>query len=273
MVIFSNSKINLGLWVLNKREDGYHNISTIFYPIGWSDIIEIIPDYSKESDVDIEILGLKLDVEKKQNIIYKAYCLLQNKFSNLPFLKIYLYKNVPFGAGLGGGSANAAYFIKACNDVLKLNLSKDEMKEMAAQLGADCAFFIENKPMLATEKGDKLEEIQIDLSGYYLYVVFPNILISTKEAYQNIQAKMRENNLAEIIKMPITQWKNNLDNDFERYVFLKYPEIEKIKQILYDKGAVYASLSGSGSAVYGIFYNKIEIKELLIKNRIFFQEL
>jgi 4-diphosphocytidyl-2-C-methyl-D-erythritol kinase len=259
MIVFSNSKINLGLWVLNKRTDGYHNLSTIFYPINWKDILEIIIDDSSSNHIIIKNYGLSLDIPIHQNIIYKAYQLLLEKFQKLPAVKVYLFKNVPFGAGLGAGSANATFFIKALNDLFKLNLSKEVLNNLVVKLGSDCAFFLENKPVLAKEKGDKFQPISINLNDYYILIIFPNINVSTAEAYKNIIPKMRSEKLEDIIQMPISEWKNYLENDFEKVVFKSYPIIAEIKKELYKQGAIYASMSGSGSAVYGIFSKKPEL--------------
>ncbi|GAB4205251.1 MAG: 4-(cytidine 5'-diphospho)-2-C-methyl-D-erythritol kinase [Bacteroidia bacterium] len=260
MIVFSNSKINLGLWILNKRPDGYHNISTIFYPIHWCDIIEIIPNDSEQNQINIQTSGISLNIPSNHNIIYKAYRLLLDKYGNLPALKIFLHKNVPFGAGLGAGSANAAFFIKSCNSLLNLNMTPEEMKNISSTLGADCAFFIDNIPALASQKGDVLSHIPLSLHQYYILVIFPNIPISTQEAYRNIMPFERKESLLDIVQLPITEWKNYLTNDFENNIFKTYPLIEKIKQSLYENGAVYASMSGSGSSVYGIFNDKPDIK-------------
>ncbi|HPQ09586.1 MAG TPA: 4-(cytidine 5'-diphospho)-2-C-methyl-D-erythritol kinase [Bacteroidia bacterium] len=261
MIVFSNSKINLGLWVLNKRTDGYHNISTIFYPINWKDILEIIIDDSSSNQIIIKNYGLSLDIPVQQNIIYKAYQLLLEKFKKLPAVNVHLFKNVPFGAGLGAGSANATFFIKALNDLFKLNLSKEELNNLVVKLGSDCAFFLENKPVIAKEKGDKFQPISVNLNDYYILIIFPNINVSTAEAYKNIIPKMRSEKLEDIIQMPISEWKNYLENDFEKVVFKSYPLIAEIKNELYKQGAIYASMSGSGSAVYGFFSEKPKLND------------
>jgi 4-diphosphocytidyl-2-C-methyl-D-erythritol kinase len=261
MIVFSNSKINLGLWVLNKRTDGYHNISTIFYPINWKDILEIIIDNSSSNQIIIKNYGLSLDIPVHQNIIYKAYLLLLEKFQKLPAVNVHLFKNVPFGAGLGAGSANATFFIKALNDLFKLNLPKEELNNLVVKLGSDCAFFLENKPVLAKEKGDKFQPISVNLNDYYILIIFQNINVSTAEAYKNIIPKMRSEKLEDIIQMPISEWKNYLENDFEKVVFKSYPLIAQIKNELYKQGAIYVSMSGSGSAVYGIFSEKPQLND------------
>lgn len=256
MLYFSNSKINLGLWILRKREDGYHDIATIFYPIDWSDILEVILVNDNQRDIRIFNYGLPLHITLKDNIIYKAHQLmLQKGYINYiqDSIEVYLYKNVPFGAGLGAGSANAAYYIKMINTLYELNLSVEDMKNLASLLGADCAFFIENRPALASGKGDILKPISINLSSYYLLVVYPDIFISTSEAYQNVRPVMRKDKLEEIIQLPIKNWKEYLCNDFEQYIFMKYPLIKQIKEQMYQDGAIYSSMSGSGSAVFGLF--------------------
>ncbi len=260
VIVFSNSKINLGLYILNKRPDGYHDISTVFYPIMWKDIIEIIPDFNHQNQINITNYGISLNIPIQENIIFKAYQLLLQRFKDLPSLNVYLYKQVPFGAGLGGGSANAAFFLKSCNTLLNLNLSKEELKSIAASLGADCAFFIENTPCLASGKGDILTPIKLHLSSYYIYVIYPNIMISTKEAYQNITPKNKDIDLQKILQLPIEWWKENLNNDFEEGLFKQYPILSEIKQKMYEQGALYASMSGSGSALFGIFKKKPSIK-------------
>lgn len=260
MLVFSNAKINLGLWILNKRPDGYHNISTIFYPIHWCDIIEIIPDNSKQNQIDIQTSGISLNIPAHQNIIYKAYHLLLDKYQHLPALKVFLHKNVPFGAGLGAGSANAAFFIKSCNSLLNLNMSPEEMKNISSTLGADCAFFIDNISALASQKGDVLNPVVLSLRHYYILVVFPHIPISTQEAYKNVIPFERKESLLDIVQLPVTEWKKHLTNDFETNIFKTYPLIKQIKQSLYDGGALYASMSGSGSALYGIFNDKPDVK-------------
>lgn len=261
MLVFSNSKINLGLWILNKRSDGYHNIETIFYPILWQDIIEVIPNSQQHNQIEIFNYGLQLNIQLQENIIFKAYQLLLKKFHSLPSIKVYLYKQVPFGAGLGAGSANAAYFIKICNEIFELQLSKEELFLIASQLGADCAFFIENRVCLAKEKGDVLFPISLDLSSYYILIIYPNINISTKEAYQNCIPKERDLSLIDVINKPIYEWRYYLENDFEKNIYDEYPLIKKIKEKLYQKNAIYSSMSGSGSAVFGIFENTPELDE------------
>lgn len=273
MIIFSNAKINIGLWVLNKREDGYHNICSIFYPIQWQDILEIhVSEYIK-NDIEIETYGIDLNITKQENIIFKAYQLLLKKFTTLPGLKVLLYKNVPHGAGLGAGSANAAFFIQECNRLLKLNLPLDEIRKLSEQLGADCVFFTYNQPCIASEKGNVLKPLTLNLSNYYILIIYPNIAISTKDAYSHILPKTRNENLIDLIQHPIEEWKKIIENDFESFVFNKYPIIKELKEHLYSHQAIYASMSGSGSAIFGIFKEHpsfLMIEELQKKNYLYF---
>ncbi len=249
MITFPNAKINLGLNITERRPDGYHNIETVFYPIPIHDALEIV-----ESDnISLTISGLKIDGNTEQNLIMKAYRLLASSFE-LPKVEINLLKKIPFGAGLGGGSSDAAFTIKMLNEKFKLNLTEETQKTFAAKLGADCAFFIANRPSYATGIGDKLNNINISLSNYYIYLIKPDIHISTSEAYSSVVP--HKNNISlydRILKTPITNWKNVIFNDFEESVFTKHREIKEVKELLYKQGALYASMSGSGSSVFGIF--------------------
>ncbi len=253
MVVFPNAKINLGLHIISKRNDGFHNIETCFYPVNWTDALEIIP-FSK---LQLSITGLNIPDSKLKkgtdvNLCIKAWQLLKKDYNISP-VHIHLHKVIPVGAGLGGGSADTAFTIKTLNDVFKLGLSLKKMEEHASVLGSDCAFFIKNTPVLAIEKGDVFKPVNIDLTGYYCVLIYPGISISTSEAYSSIIPKIPENPIKKIITSDISQWKDVLKNDFERPVFAKYPQLAKIKDKLYDYGAIYASMSGSGSCVYGIF--------------------
>ncbi|HWY12389.1 MAG TPA: 4-(cytidine 5'-diphospho)-2-C-methyl-D-erythritol kinase [Bacteroidia bacterium] len=257
MLDFPNCKINLGLNVTEKRPDGYHNIETVFYPVKWQDALEIV--IGGNSHFDLKISGLKVDGNPDENIIFKAYKLLSQQHK-LPNLQVYLHKVLPMGAGLGGGSSDAAFFLKMTNKQLKLNLSNEQLTDMARQLGADCAFFIRNAPVFAKGKGDEFEPINVDLSQYHILVVSPGINCNTKEAYEGVVPIKPSRSVKDIVtKEPIENWKNVLVNDFEKSILKKYPEIEKLKNTLYQNGAIYASLSGSGSAVFGIFKTKPEI--------------
>lgn len=257
MINYPNCKINLGLSVTKKRTDGFHNIETVFYPLGLSDILEII--VSPNNRLFFQTSGLKIDGDANENLCVKAFELLKSKL-NIPEVHIHLHKVIPFGAGLGGGSADAAFTIKLLNELHLLSLSEDEQINFAKKLGADCAFFIKNKPVFAFGKGDEFEDIDIDLKGYHIVIVKPDISVNTALAYSKIKAQKPELSIKDAIKKPIKEWKDCLINDFETVVFKEYPEIKKIKTELYESGAVYSSMSGSGSAVYGLFEFMPEIE-------------
>lgn len=253
MLVFSNCKINLGLNVINKRLDGFHNLKTVFYPINWLDALEVIEDDRTKNGFSFSQSGITIDVPIENNLIYKAWQLINNK-TKLPPIKVNLVKRIPMGAGLGGGSSNAAYFITLINSKFDLGFSSDEMIQLSAQIGSDCAFFINNKPVFAEGKGDVLSSININLNQYYILLVFPNIYCKTKDAFNNLVYKTPTIELKTIIeKMPIGEWKNYLVNDFEQSIFLKHPKIKELKELFYSEGAVYSSMSGSGSCVFGIF--------------------
>lgn len=257
MIDFPNCKINLGLNITQKRHDGFHNIETVFYPVNWSDSIEIIEGGSQSFELFIS--GLKVEGNTSENIIYKAFKLISEDHK-LPNLKVYLHKVLPMGAGLGGGSSDAAFFMKLANKQIKLNLSTEKLTEIARKLGSDCAFFIENTPVFAKGKGDEFEVVNVDLSQYYILLVYPGVHSNTKEAYEGCIPTQPSRSVKDIVsKEPIEKWKDLLMNDFEKSIFKKYPEIEKLKNDLYKNGAIYASLSGSGSAVFGIFKTIPEI--------------
>lgn len=261
MLVYPSCKVNLGLNITSKRPDGYHNIETIFYPVKWSDALEITEGGS--SPFELHISGLKVNGELEDNIIYKAWKLLTQE-AKLPSLKVHLHKVLPMGAGLGGGSSDAAFFLKLVNKKYDLKLSTEKLTGLARTLGADCAFFIGNKPVFAKGKGDEFEAIHADLGSYYILVVYPDIISNTKEAYDGVQPSTPVISLKEIINKPVDQWKNLLVNDFEKSIFKKYPFIKELKKKLYEDGALYASLSGSGSSVFGIF--KDEPKTVLPEN-------
>ena len=261
MLTYPNAKINLGLNIVERRPDGYHNIETVFYPIGLSDGLEVVPsdtclDYSFSSS------GIELGGDPEDNLIIKAYRLLRSDYQ-FPAIDISLIKQIPFGAGLGGGSSDAAFMLKMLNEIFELKITNRKLEKYAAVLGADCPVFIKNKPVFATGTGNIFTPIKISLKGYYLMLVKPDIHVSTPEAYSLVIPEKPQTSLIDLIKRPVTEWKDTIKNDFEKSVFPKYPEIESIKKSMYELGAVYASMSGSGSSVYGIF--DIEIPE----NRLF----
>lgn len=248
MIVFPNAKINIGLNVISKREDGYHNIETIFYPVKLSDALEI----ADSGNTEFTLSGWRLGGSVEDNLIYKAYLLLKNDFK-LPKFKIHLHKTIPFGAGLGGGSSDAAFTIKLLNEYFNLGLDLAQLEKYASLLGADCSFFIFNKPAFASGIGDQLKPVEIDLSDYEILIVKPKVAVNTSVAYRNIKPANPSFSLQELNKISIEEWKNLVVNDFEKTVFPTYPEIQNLKEVLYEMGAIYASMSGSGSAVFGVF--------------------
>lgn len=257
MITYPNAKINLGLNIVEKRPDGYHNLETVFYPINLQDALEV-NDLEGEGEYTLKISGTPIEGEPDNNLVVKAYRLLKKDFPNMGSINIHMYKHIPTGAGLGGGSADAAFMLKLLNEKFKLNLSTEKLEEYAAILGADCAFFIQNKPVFASGIGNIFEEINLSLKGYYLVLVKPDIFVSTKDAFANIIPMKPNHSLKEIIRMPVETWRATMKNDFEDSVFKKFPEIAAVKDKLYDMGAIYASMSGSGSSVFGIFREQVE---------------
>jgi 4-diphosphocytidyl-2-C-methyl-D-erythritol kinase len=256
MLLFPNAKINLGLHILSKREDSYHDLETVMIPVGLRDILEFIPSGSGETN--LKVTGLTFDGNKEDNLVYKAYMLLKEQYS-LPGLKIHLHKIIPSGAGLGGGSSDAAFMLTGLNRMFGLGISNSELKNFASLLGSDCSVFIENVPQLATGRGEVLTPADNSLKGHYLYLLFPGFSVSTAEAYRGVKPDSGRKTLAEILKAGIHNWKAELVNDFEDHIFRDYPVLARIKEDLYNSGAVYASMSGSGSAVYGLFSEKTVI--------------
>lgn len=253
MVVFPNSKINLGLNVVSKRVDGYHNIETVFYSVNWQDILEVIEVKGKDENFEISYSGLTINSNKEDNLIYKSWLLIKG-LRNIPNIKVHLHKNIPMGAGLGGGSADAAFFINMLDKKFNLGFSEIDKLEMASKIGSDCAFFIQNRPVFAKGKGNEFENCSVDLSSYYILLVYPIINSNTKEAYQGLIPKVPKHNLKLIIETkPVELWKDYVTNDFEETIFKKYPAIQELKDLMYSNNALYASMSGSGSAVFGIF--------------------
>ena len=257
---FPIAKINIGLYVTHRREDGYHDLETIFYPIPLHDNLSISPLKMSDAPYHLQTAGHKIEGNSEDNLIVKVYKQLAEEF-DLPALDIYLYKRIPMGAGLGGGSSDAAAMIKLLNETFDLGLSTADMERRVARLGADCAFFVQGEPAFATGIGDILTPIELSLSGMHLVLVKPDIFVSTKEAYGGIVPATPEHDLLEAIKAPIAEWRHTVSNDFEKNVFRLHPEIAAIKQTLYDMGAVYASMSGSGSTVFGLFQHAVEEAE------------
>jgi 4-diphosphocytidyl-2-C-methyl-D-erythritol kinase len=255
MIIFPNAKINIGLNVISRRDDGYHNIETIFYPIKIKDVLEVI----EAGELSFESAGLEIPGRMEDNLCVKGYHLLKRDF-DLPPVKIFLYKHIPIGAGLGGGSADAAFFICLLNQKFNIGLTDEQMTGYARQLGADCAFFIQNEPVFAQGIGDGLESIDLDLSKYKFVLVKPPVHVSTAEAYRGVKPMVPERSLKELIRLPVAEWKNYIKNDFELSAFKSHPAIRGVKAALYEAGAVYASMSGSGAAVFGVFSDTPDLK-------------
>lgn len=259
MIIFPNSKINLGLHITRKRSDGFHDLETVFYPLPFYDVLEIIGS-PEADDISFTASGIPVPGDPENNLCIKAYRLLKKDHPDLPSILMHLHKTIPMGAGLGGGSADGACTLKLLNDKFQLGLSTDQLINYALQLGSDCPFFIINKPCFATGRGEILVPIPVDLSHYTFVLVNPGIHVHTGQAFSLITPAAPHKPIKEIIQQPITTWKDELKNDFEEVVAKQHPEISQIKKELYAKGAVYASMSGSGSTVYGIFEKGKELK-------------
>lgn len=257
MLAFPNCKINIGLNITNLRADGYHDLETIFYPVHeLKDALELIP---AKKEAQIYLNGKGISGDEKENLVWKAYKILQQKFPDkIPLLDIYLQKSIPMGAGLGGGSADGAFMLRLINDYCRLNLKKETLAEMALQLGSDCPFFIYNTPQFAMGRGEKMESINLELSAYHIQIICPQVHVSTKEAFGKITPKAASFDLRKLPEIEIQDWKKYVVNDFETPIFQTYPQLKKIKDQFYEQGALYASMSGSGSAVYGIFSKREE---------------
>lgn len=275
MIVFPNCKINLGLNILQRRSDGYHDLETVFYPIRITDILEIIenrhPELSSRG-MPFTLSGLPIAEMPAYNLCSKAYKLLKKDFPKLPLIQMHLHKCIPLSAGLGGGSADAAFTLKLLNEKFKLNLTIQQLMDYADELGSDCPFFILNKPCFATGRGELLEEISIDLSAYKFVIVNPGIHIVTGNSFIKIKPSLPEKSIKDIIATPVENWKYELQNDFEKLAFSQHREIVDIKDQLYSAGATYSSMSGSGSTVYGIFSKEKEPK-LSFPDHYFLKEL
>ena len=258
MISFPPCKINLGLNVVSKRSDGYHNLETCFYPIPWTDALEIIP----ADKFSFSTSGNVIPGNTADNLCVKAYELLKKDFALAP-ATIHLHKVIPSGAGLGGGSSDAAHTLRLLTRVFNLQLTAEKLNSYALLLGSDCPFFIEDKPMLGSGRGEVLTPVDVKLSGKFIVLIKPEEHISTAEAYAGVTSAKHSTSVKDILeKMPVEKWKNQLKNDFEGSVFGKHPIINGIKQKLYQQGAVYASMSGSGSAVFGLFEKPVDLKNL-----------
>lgn len=251
MVLFPNCKINLGLHIVRKREDGYHDLETVFYPIALKDALEAIRTESQ--GIQFTSSGLPVAGDPNDNLCVKAYHLLQKDFPELPGLQLHLHKHIPMGAGLGGGSADGAFMLLLINRLCNLGLNQEQLIRYALQLGSDCPFFILNQPCFAEGRGERMQPIALDLSEYHFVLINPGIHVSTAQAFAGIRPKKPEQPITTITALPVTEWKNRLVNDFEKHVTDRHPAIGAAKAELYAQGALYAAMTGSGSTVYGIF--------------------
>ncbi|MDR2466050.1 MAG: 4-(cytidine 5'-diphospho)-2-C-methyl-D-erythritol kinase [Prevotellaceae bacterium] len=255
MLVFPNAKINLGLNVAAKRPDGYHDIETVFFPVlGLADALEVV----ESASFSFATSGLPVDCRPDDNLCVKAYRMLANIY-NLPPAAIHLHKTIPSGAGLGGGSSDASFTLVALNEIFDLRLNADTLKSFAAKLGSDCPFFIDNVPAKASGRGEILAATNVNLNGTWLSIATPDIHVGTREAYAGVTPKPSVVDLAATVGKPPEEWKNTLQNDFEPSIFARYPAIARIKELFYESGAVYASMSGSGASVFGIFREKPEL--------------
>ena len=262
MITHPICKINLGLNVVERRPDGYHNLETVFYPVPICDALEVFEmdrQFPSSVDCDLKVTNIAIDGGEQRNLVVRAYQLLKHDFPTLPRIHAHLYKGIPTQAGMGGGSSDCGFMITLLNRMFRLELSDEQMIDYAARLGADCAFFILNRPCYAEGIGEKLEPIALDLSGWYLAVVRPDIPVSTKEAFSLITPQHPAENCRDIVMQPVETWRDRLTNDFERSVFALHPEIAAIKEKLYDLGAVYAAMSGSGSSLFGLFRQPVSL--------------
>ena len=270
MLLYPKAKINLGLNVVERRPDGYHNIETVFVPIGLTDTLEanVLPD-KVSGQIEIKVEGVDELCPIQDNLVYKAYSILNEEY-HLPAMDVRLVKNIPSQAGLGGGSSDAAYMLRAINEICSLGISDSRLQQYAAKLGADCPLFITAETTYATGIGDILSPMSIPAfqseGSYYLDLIKPPVAVSTKEAYSGITPRIPQHNCRDIVTQPIETWKDLLQNDFETTVFSKLPILAEVKQSLYDSGAIYAAMSGSGSTVFGIFDKSTPIPQTLINN-------
>ena len=262
MITFPIAKINLGLNVVEKRPDGYHNLETVFYPVQICDALEVFEmhqDFPSDVDCDLKVTNIHIDGDEQRNLVVRAYKLLKEDFPDLPRVHAHLYKGIPTQAGMGGGSSDCGFMITLLNDMFGLGLTNQQMIDYAARLGADCPFFILNEPCFAEGIGEKLEPLNLSLSGWYLAVVRPDIPVPTKEAFSLITPQHPEVCCRDIVMQPVEKWRGLLTNDFEKSVFTLHPEIGAIKDKLYELGATYAAMSGSGSSLFGLFHQPVDL--------------
>jgi 4-diphosphocytidyl-2-C-methyl-D-erythritol kinase len=268
MIIFPQAKINLGLHVLKKREDSYHEVETCMYSIPLFDILEILP----ADDFSFKQTGLVVDGTIESNLCVKAFRLFEKEFK-IPNVYMHLRKQIPMGAGLGGGSSDAAHVINGLNEIFAIGISQSRKEELAAQLGSDCAFFIDGSPKLATERGEKLEEISVDLKGKHLLLIYPDIHVGTAEAYAGVDFYQGGKSVSDLLNEPIDEWRNWLENSFEKSIFNLHPRLKLLRDAMYEAGAIYSAMSGSGSTLFGIFEKEPEKLELPLSNQQFCLEL
>ena len=264
MIFFPSAKINIGLRITKKRPDGYHDIETIFYPVELCDALEFVVSDNQEQNDIIRVTGTDAEIENDDNLVMKAVLKLREK-RTFPFLKVHLHKGIPLGAGLGGGSSDAACMLKVINRHFGLHLDKSILKSLALELGSDCSFFIDCEPSVAAGRGEILTPVRNILSGYYLVLINPGVEISTREAYQNCHPAVPATSLLRLIELPVAEWKNHILNDFEEFAFKKFPIIGELKSDLYSAGALFSLMSGSGSSVYGVFSEKPALPEKVKK--------
>ena len=256
MITFPVAKINLGLNVVEKRADGYHNLQTVFYPVPIMDALEIVPmsdGFPSDVDCDLKVTNITIEGDEQRNLVVRAYQLLKADYPELPRVHAHLWKGIPTQAGMGGGSSDCGYMIRLLNETFDMGLSSEQMQQYAARLGADCAFFIESRACYAEGIGERLQPIDLNLSGWHIGVVRPDIPVPTKEAFSRIHPHYPALNCRDVVKQPVETWRDRLTNDFEESVFVLHPEIGAVKEQLYKMGATYAAMSGSGSALFGLF--------------------
>ncbi|MCK6611421.1 MAG: 4-(cytidine 5'-diphospho)-2-C-methyl-D-erythritol kinase [Bacteroidia bacterium] len=270
MLVFPNAKINLGLHILNKREDGYHNLETIFYPIPLSDSLEMIVNPTSDT-IQLSNFGIQVEGDTTSNLVTKAFKLIQKKYG-IPGVNAALLKNIPTGAGLGGGSSDGAFALKLLNKLFSLDIPQQELENLALELGSDCPFFISNQAVFAQGRGEIFSPVQVQLKGFWFVLIKPEIHVSTAQAFSRVsrRGEINPENLKQLVEAGVHHWKGELTNDFEPSVFAFAPELAEIKEALYSSGAIYASMSGSGSSVYGIFNSPIHLKDQF-KNCFYFE--
>ncbi len=260
MIVFPKAKINLGLRITARRPDGYHDIETIFYPVGLCDALEFVISDSIEKEDKLNVTGIATGSSNSDNLVIKTLRKLREKHS-FPFLRIHLHKVIPIGAGLGGGSSDAAYILKAVNRYFELGIDEQKLKSLSLEIGSDCPFFIDSLPSFASGRGEILEPIEAVLAGLHLLILNPGVSINTREAYRKCRPVSPVTSLRKLIGLPVNSWKGQVVNDFEEYAIKNYPVIGKLKSELYNAGASFSLMSGSGSSVYGIFSEKPDLPD------------